>query len=102
LEKWFRRELPRCSFIWKLEPQQKGPPHYHLFVWGITLLHHALLTRRWFAVVGSSEPAHLAAGTRVEAVRSRPGVMRSFTENHLQWVRALDWTKTRDCSPLDS
>jgi hypothetical protein len=74
--KWMRRGFPGCSFIWKLEPQQRGAPHYHLLVWGIPFLHHELLARRWFEVVGSNDPAHLAAGARVEAVRSRRGVMR--------------------------
>jgi hypothetical protein len=151
----------------------EGAPHFHLLVSGIAFLHHTPLARRWFEVVGSKDPAHLAAGTRVEAVRSRHGVMRYanklymgkdfalpsgwehvgrfwgvigradlplskcetffetaqtihrfrrlvrkfmrsrgfrrrgcgsmrlFTEHHLQWARALDWARTRDCSRLD-
>jgi len=74
--KWLRRQFPGCSAIWKLEPQQRGAPHYHLLVWGIPYLHHTLLARRWFEIVGSDDTAHQAAGTRVEAVRSRNGVMR--------------------------
>ena len=74
--KWLRREFPGCSAIWKLEPQQRGAPHFHLLVWGIAFLHHQRLARRWFEIVGSNDPRHLAAGTRVEAVRSRNGVMR--------------------------
>jgi hypothetical protein len=171
--KWLRREFSGCSFIWKLEPQQRGAPHYHILVWGIAFLHHALLARRWFEIVGSNDPAHLAAGTRVEAVRSRHGVMRYasklymgkdftlppgwehvgrfwgvigranlplskcetffekketivrfrrivrrfmrskgfqrrgtgsmrlFTEQHLQWARALDWAEGRPIVSLD-
>ena len=74
--KWLRRDFAGCSAIWKLEPQQRGAPHFHLLVWGIAFLHHQRLARRWFEIVGSNDPRHLAAGTRVEAVRSRNGVMR--------------------------
>ncbi len=51
-------------------------PRFHFLVWGIAFLHHQRLARRWFEIVGSNDPRHLAAGTRVEAVRSRNGVMR--------------------------
>ena len=81
-----------ASAIWKLEPQQRGAPHFHLLVWGICFSASSApcpncspiyrpplfptAVPRWFEIVGNNDPRHLAAGTRVEAVRSRNGVMR--------------------------
>jgi hypothetical protein len=28
------RAYPGSGYIWKLEPQERGAPHYHLLVWG--------------------------------------------------------------------
>jgi hypothetical protein len=51
-----RREFSGCSAIWKLEPQKRGAPHFHLLVWGIAFLHYQRLARRWFEIVGSNDP----------------------------------------------
>lgn len=31
-----QRRFPNCSGIWKLEPQERGAPHYHLLIWGVS------------------------------------------------------------------
>lgn len=77
--------------LWKLEPQERGAPHYHVLV-GLSRLgdedytpgamylagrrtHPTLLAFRdwvaqsWFEVVGSGDERHLWAGTSVESVR---------------------------------
>lgn len=36
--KRFRREFPGAGLIWKLEPQERGAPHYHMLVWGVPLV----------------------------------------------------------------
>ena len=64
------------SGIWKLEPQKRGAPHYHLMIWGVSyfdLISYVPLA--WYKVVGSDDIRHLHAGTRVEKVRSWRGVM---------------------------
>jgi hypothetical protein len=50
-------------------------------------LHHQHLARRWFEIVGSNDPRHLAAGTRVEAVRSRNGVCATRASS--TWKRKM-------------
>lgn len=79
--KRFRREFPHGSFIWKLEPQQRGAPHYHLLAWGgvdsFVFLGQLLawVSATWYEVVASGDERHLRAGTRVELVRSWGGVV---------------------------
>ena len=69
------RAYPECSGIWKLEPQERGAPHFHLLLFGVDFIHHSILAQWWYEVVGSGDERHLQAGIRIEAVRSREGVM---------------------------
>jgi len=78
------RSWPGAVVIWRMEakPRQTGvntgkiAPHFHLLVYGVPYL--ALLTwipRSWYEVVGSGDPRHFNAGTRVEQVRKVEGVL---------------------------
>jgi hypothetical protein len=167
------RKWPGASLVWKLEPQKRGAPHFHLIVWGVPYMPKDWLAQTWFEIVGTGDPKHLAAGTSVERARSFRGVMcyagkkylgkevslppgwenvgrfwgacgrknlprsrvmeftmtkaglhrfrrtvrrymaskgkvwRSrngvnlFTQEHLQWARAMDWAETGSCQPID-
>jgi len=71
------------SGIWKLEPQKRGAPHYHLMVWGVGFVDLLMFVpEKWYQVVGSGDERHLRAGTRVEKVRSWKGVV-SYCSKYL-------------------
>jgi hypothetical protein len=77
----FQRRFPTAGFIWKLEFQQRGAPHFHPFVWGIPEADGFrqiidFISEAWFEVVGSGDEKHFIAGTRVEKIRSVMGAMR--------------------------
>lgn len=68
------RKFKKAAGVWKLEPQKRGAPHFHLFVWNAgyaELLSWVSLA--WFQVVKSGDIRHLHAGTRVERVKSLSG-----------------------------
>jgi len=68
------RKFPRAAGVWKLEPQKRGAPHFHLLVWGAGYIELLLwVSRAWFQVVKSGDIRHLHAGTRVEMVKSLSG-----------------------------
>ena len=73
--KRLHRAHPDCSGIWKLEPQERLAPHFHLLLFGVEFIHHSILSRWWYEIVGSGDERHLRAGISIEAVRSREGVM---------------------------
>ena len=65
LEMWFsRRDI---GGVWFEEWQKRGAPHFHLLLTGRVC--KDALAWRWFQIVGSGDPVHLAAGTRIEALR---------------------------------
>lgn len=85
-----RRVWGRLAVFWKLEPQKRGAPHFHLLVfWGLGLS-EAELKRRlewcagtWHQIAGGGDPNHLKwhlgqLGNRpcLEVVGSWEGVLR--------------------------
>jgi len=70
-----RRFAPKCWGVWRLEPQRRGAPHFHLLLWGLPANARAWVARSWWEVVGSEEETHLQAGTRTEWIRTTRGTM---------------------------
>jgi hypothetical protein len=65
---------PSSCVIWKIEPQERGAPHYHCLVFGAegmdTPEGKRWLSESWYRIVGSGDERHLRAGTRVEMCKS--------------------------------
>jgi hypothetical protein len=77
----FQRRFPTGSFIWKLEFQERGAPHFHPFIWGIPEFEGLravidFVSEAWFEVVGSGDEKHFRAGTSVERIRTVAGAIR--------------------------
>lgn len=115
LDTWlkrFSRSWPDAALIWKLEPQKRGAPHFHLLVFGDQEIQRAKVwvSDSWYEVVGSGDEKHLRAGTKVEKVRSWNGVM-SYASKYVGKLQELpaDWTNpgrfwgihNREAVPID-
>jgi hypothetical protein len=58
--KRLRRAFGQVGIIWKLEPQERGAPHYHLLVWNVPLHDLAMFTvTSWFEIAGNGDNNHL-------------------------------------------
>lgn len=56
----FKRKFPQSGYIWKLEPQERGAPHYHLLVWGCkTTELLAWTVSNWHEIAGDGDINHL-------------------------------------------
>ncbi len=75
----FCRRYPAAGFIWKLEFQKRGAPHFHPFVWGIgdelREFRH-WISDVWNEIAGDGDPNHLMAGTSVERMRRPEAAIR--------------------------
>ncbi len=84
----FEREFGQRPGVWKLEPQKRGAPHFHLLIFmesaGDLAKHEHFWPRAWCEVVKSADPNHLRwhlgllGGKNkhcVERVRTWNGVM---------------------------
>ena len=83
-----RRRWPSAFAVWKLEPQRRGAPHYHLVIaippenvrWSIEAEiwleddFHGWVAGTWFRIAGNGDPLHLefhlGSDRVVERVRS--------------------------------
>jgi len=89
--KRLERMFPDIGYIWKLEPQERGAPHYHMLTWGASteeLLR--FVAPAWFEIAGQGDYKHLLfhlgafAGSKpcVSQVRSFRGVW-SYASKYL-------------------
>lgn len=84
LGKRFRRRWPAAAVIWRLEPQSRGAPHYHLFIVGLPVPSDMSprqfiremrywLKVAWCQIVGAQGielVKHFKAGTQFDQVKS--------------------------------
>lgn len=81
LLKWQQRAYGPHNYLWFIEFQGRGAPHFHILLDKIfgpveVVDRRAELSRKWYEIVGSDDPKHLAAGTRLERLRSPEGGRR--------------------------
>jgi hypothetical protein len=86
LDAWWQRLqrfLPgrKLAMIWRLEPQERGAPHFHLLIFGAEFIPYRWVADNWSAVVGGDE-RHRRSCSRVERVKSWRGAM-SYASKYL-------------------
>lgn len=81
------RAYPECGGVWKLEPQKRGAPHFHMLVWdGFMDMRrfNRWVADNWYQIVGSGDRNHwlwhmglLGQGNKpcVGSIKSERGVM---------------------------
>lgn len=77
------RKYPGSSFIWKMEFQERGAPHFHLLLFGTGFVPYQWIARVWWEICGTGDEDHLKAGTSVQKARSFNGVMSYVGKKYL-------------------
>lgn len=72
--KALNRDVAVQAWVWKLEPQKRWAPHFHLVVFSELPVDPAWVASTWWRIVGERSPEHLAAGTSAEPIKSWAGV----------------------------
>jgi len=101
-EQRLERKFPMVGYIWKLEPQLRGAPHYHLLVWGPDVVElFGWVVINWYEIAGDGDMNHfrfhsgLLPGSKpcVAKVRSWRGVW-SYAAKYLgKTFEVADWGK---------
>lgn len=78
-----RRDSLCPNYLWFLEFQQRGAPHFHILLDAYIPRTKAAMSDlrfrvacAWYRIVASGDTKHLAAGTRVERIRKLDGAKR--------------------------
>jgi hypothetical protein len=85
IEEWFRRVLrrfPRLWAVWRLEWQENGSPHFHMFLGGYSFIPMRFLKATWCDVTDDHSDGHYVRGCDVQKPQSIRGVVR-YTSKYL-------------------
>lgn len=74
------RAYPGCRWIWRLDYQRRGAPHFHIILWPVvgediqTQSQRERLATIWHEVVDPDNPTHAQYGAQVVPLRDQQGV----------------------------
>lgn len=71
------RKLQGVSAIWKMEPQERGVPHFHLFIYGTDYIDAQWVSKEWHECTDETSEDHRRMGVDVEWVRD-DGKVQSY------------------------
>lgn len=55
------RVFPARGSIWKLEPQERGAPHFHILMWGLSVADlFDFVPTAWYEIAGGGDEKHLS------------------------------------------
>lgn len=74
------------SMFWAMEFQKNGSFHFHILA--NTGYPKEWVADTWYRVVGSEDPRHRAAGTRIEGIHSGIRGMQSYLTKYFQKMRS--------------
>lgn len=88
---WMRRAHPQASAVWRMEPQQRGAPHFHLICFRLPWIDQKELQERWERCTKQARSiAHITL------IRSKRGVMAYVSK----YIAKRD--RSQDSTSLDS
>lgn len=92
MTKWLRRSYPMASGVWKLEPQERGAPHFHLLLWSVTALCPVAMRLAWWKITNTGCEVHKEKGVDVRRAFSDRAVMAYASKAYMgKEVVLPDW-----------
>jgi len=71
LMKRLKRRFPLASGFWRMEPQKRGAPHFHLLLFNVPFIHWKKIQAVWGEIIGQESPR-----IKIELVKSKRAIMR--------------------------
>ncbi|MEW6206700.1 MAG: hypothetical protein AB1516_15485, partial [Pseudomonadota bacterium] len=92
LIKRLARRFPAVAGVWKLEPQERGAPHFHLLIWGVSYRElFAFLPFAWHEIAGDGDENHLK--WHLGELGNRPCVQRIEKQGGVFWYASKYMSK---------
>lgn len=73
---WLRSANSGLEYLWFLEFQKRGAPHFHIMVNVDMVSRKKEVSIRWYETVQSGDVKHLKAGTNTQRIRKSDGAAR--------------------------
>lgn len=91
LTTWLKRKNPRAAILWRLEPQERGAPHFHLLAFGLKFIPHDRLAEKWRDIIGIESAAnYYHAGCEfIKDVQSEKpeGIINDFPQTNIERIK---------------
>lgn len=86
------RKFPNVAGVWKLEPQKRGAPHYHLLIWGASYTDLLAFTvKAWHEIAGNGDENHLK--WHAGALGNKPCVSQVESQRGVFWYASKYMSK---------
>ena len=96
--KRLRHRFPEAAALWKMEPQERGYPHFHLLLYGVEWIDPQWLSELWHDVTAETTEEHRKSGVDVEWIRGgQDGKLQAYLATYFgkgeQWpeVAGEEW-----------
>lgn len=86
LDAWWKRvqrRYPGLSAIWKMEPQERGYPHFHLLIFGASYIPIGWLSSSWHEVTAEKSDDHLSKAVDVESFINVDGKLQAYMAEYM-------------------
>lgn len=88
--KRLKRAYGHAGIIWKMEPQRRGYPHFHLLIYGVSFIPIHWLVECWHDVTAETSAKHRVSGVDIERGVGRDGKLqvylaKYFSKTHTHW-----------------
>ena len=84
LRRWMDdADAGRISCIWKMEPQERGVPHFHLIVYGTRFIPAQKVSRLWHEVTEETDHRHRKSGVDVERSVNEDGKLTAYMGKYM-------------------
>lgn len=81
--KRLRRSFPEVGIIWKMEPQDRGVPHFHLLIYGVPFIPVQKWSAVWHEVTNEEGHAHRQSGVDIERNVNEDGKLQSYLAKYM-------------------
>lgn len=98
--KRMRQRFPEAAALWKMEPQDRGFPHFHLLLYGVDWIDPQWISALWHDCTQETSQAHRTSGVDLEWIRGgQDGKLQSYLATYFgkgeEWPEEAgeDWRK---------
>jgi hypothetical protein len=86
------RRFPEAAVIWKMEPQERGVPHFHLLVYNVPFIPVQKIAAVWHDCTPETSEQHRKAGVDLErSVQSDDDKLQAYLCKYMDKTFDTDW-----------
>ena len=81
--RWVLRHFPGASITWKLEPQDRGWPHFHCLITGVEYIPVQRMAAAWHRITDEDSQEHRQSGVDVEPMVNEDGKLQAYFAKYM-------------------